>query len=356
MPAAPDAMQAGASQVGFRAYLWQFKAGVVAVAAAEGAGFAGFGLGDGSIALRPFDDPEAANTRRLIVHENAALLSLTAAPGGHGFLSGGDDGRLVRTAPDGTADELASVPRKWIEHLAVADNGNALNSLIAYAAGKRVGLLDGTGREIAVWEDHPSTVTGIAFNPKGKRLVAAHYGGVSLWWAKAETQQPKRLSWKGSHVAVTWSGDGRFVITATQENELHGWRLADGADMRMSGYPAKPRSLSWSRDGRWLATSGAEMVVVWDCRGKGPMGSAPVELSRGAPVTSVAFHPRHSLVASGHADGQIRLGRLADESSIELERVGTAPVTGLQWTRDGRWLIAGGEDGAAGLLDFEAGS
>src|SRR3546814_9095659 len=79
---------------------------------------------------------------------------------------------------------------------------------------------------------HPSTVTGLAFNPKGRRLVASHYGGVSLWWAKAEAQQPKRFSWKGSHVAVTWSGDGRFVITATQESELHGWRLADGADMR----------------------------------------------------------------------------------------------------------------------------
>src|SRR3546814_11297688 len=72
----------------------------------------------------------------LIVHENAALLSLAPAPGGHGFLSGGDDGRLVRTAADGTADELASVPRKWIEHVVVADHGNALNSQIAYAAGR----------------------------------------------------------------------------------------------------------------------------------------------------------------------------------------------------------------------------
>src|SRR3546814_4644180 len=37
-----------------------------------------------------------------------------------------------------------------------------------------------------------------------------------------------------------------------------------------------------------------------------------------------------------------------------LFRSGAAPITSLAWTRDGRWLIAGGEDGAAGLLDFEA--
>ncbi|HEX6959025.1 MAG TPA: WD40 repeat domain-containing protein [Ferrovibrio sp.] len=345
----PEVSSAGATQVGFRAYLWQFKSGVVAAAAAESAGVAGFGLGDGSIALRVFAEPEAPSTRRLIAHPDAALLCLAASPDGKGFLSGGDDGKLMLTTVAGEGRELAAVPRKWIEHVAVADNGSA----IAYSAGKRLGLLNGQDTtRIAVFEDHPSTVTGIAFNPKGKRLAAAHYGGVSLWWAKAEPQQAKRLAWKGSHVAVTWSPDGKFIMTATQENELHGWRLADSADMRMSGYPAKPKSFSWSRDGRWLATGGAEVAVVWDCKGKGPMGSVPVELNRGALVTHVAFHPRHGLLASGHADGWLRLGRLADRSGIELERIGNGPVTALCWSGDGRYLLAGSEDGAAAILDF----
>ncbi|MCW0236009.1 MAG: WD40 repeat domain-containing protein [Ferrovibrio sp.] len=340
------------TQIGFRAYLWQFKSGVVAAVSANAAGHAGFGLGDGSIALRPFDDPEAGTTRRLIAHPDAALLCMAASPDGEGFVSGGDDGQLMLTNVAGEGHALAMVPRKWIEHVAVSDSGDA----IAYAAGKRVGLLDARGNAIATFEDHPSTVTGIAFNPKGRRLVAAHYGGVSLWWAKAEPQPAKRLNWKGSHIAATWSPDGKFVMTATQENELHGWRLSDSADMRMSGYPTKPRSLSWSRDGRWLATSGAEVVVVWDCKGKGPMGSAPLELSRGAVVTAVACHPRHGLIASGHADGQLKLGRINDQTSIELERLGTAPVTALGWSADGRYLLAGAEDGTAGILDFGTGA
>jgi WD40 repeat protein len=334
------------TQIGFRAFLWQFKAGVVAVAAAEAAGTAGFGLGDGSIALRPFAEPEAPTTRRLIAHPDAALLCLAAAPDGEGFVSGGDDGRLMLTSVAGEGQELATVPRKWIEHVAVSEGG------IAYAAGKRVGLLTARGEPVAVFDDHPSTVTGIAFNPKGKRFAVSHYGGITLWWAKAEAQPAKRLSWKSSHVAVTWSPDGKFVMTATQENEMHGWRLSDSADMRMSGYPNKPKSLSWSKDGRWLATSGAETVVVWDCKGKGPMGSAPVELSRGAVATAVAFHPRHGLVASGDVNGQLKLGRVSDESSIDLERLGPAPVTALGWSADGRYLMAGAEDGSAAILDF----
>ena len=43
-----------------------------------------------------------------------------------------------------------------------------------------------------------------------------------------------------------------------QENALHGWRLSDGQHMRMSGYPSKTHILSFTRNGKWLATSGAD--------------------------------------------------------------------------------------------------
>ena len=100
--------------------------------------------------------------------------------------------------------------------------------------------------------DHANTVGGLAFDPKGRRIAAAHYGGISLWWAKLSTQEPKRLSWSGSHLNLTWSPDGKYIVTAMQENELHGWRVSDSADMRMSGYPTKVKSMSWLPKGRYL--------------------------------------------------------------------------------------------------------
>ena len=63
---------------------------------------------------------------------------------------------------------------------------------------------------------------------------------------------------------VTWSPDARFLVSSMQENALHGWRLVpDKAHMRMSGYPSKTRSFSWSHDGQFLATSGAEAAIIW---------------------------------------------------------------------------------------------
>ena len=127
----------------------------------------------------------------------------------------------------------------------------------------------------------PSTVGGPCFFPKGFRLAIAHYNGATLWFPNAAGAQPERLEWKGSHLGVTISPDGKFLITTMQESTLHGWRLADAKHMRMSGYSARVRSLSWSADGEFLATSGSEQLILWPFDGKdGPMGRQPKILAR----------------------------------------------------------------------------
>jgi len=92
-----------------------------------------------------------------------------------------------------------------------------------------------------------------------------------------------------------------------QENALHGWRLADGQHMRMSGYPAKTEALSFTRRGKWLASSGADAMVLWPFHGGGPMGKAPLELAGGDGVIcrQVAAHPTRDYIAGGFADGLV---------------------------------------------------
>ncbi len=140
-----------------------------------------------------------------------------------------------------------------------------------------------------------------------------------------------------------------------QENALHGWRLADKRDMRMSGYPAKTRSFSWSSDGHWLATSGAEACIVWPFKDKdGPMKKAPRECGvRPAKVSRVAFHPQALVIAIGYEDGWILLCRLTDAAEILVrkpESEGHDPVSALAWDEAGRRLLFGTSEGHAGLL------
>ena len=203
--------------------------------------------------------------------------------------------------------------------------------------------------------DLPSTSRGVAFLPKGLRIAIAHYNGATLWYPNASAK-PETLEWKGAHLDVTVSPDGRFVVTSMQENTLHGWRLADKKNMRMSGYPAKTRSFSWSPDGKWLATSGADACILWPFEGKdGPMGAQPREcgVRAGVGVTRVAFHPQAPVVAIGYEDGMILLSRIADGSEILVRRPPGrehAKITTLAWDAPGRRLAFGAGDGSAGVL------
>ncbi len=202
----------------------------------------------------------------------------------------------------------------------------------------------------------PPLRKGLAFAPKGYRLAIAQLNGVALWYPNTEAK-PELLEWKGSHLDVMWSPDGRFVVSSMQENALHGWRLGDKpTHMRMTGYPAKPRSLSWSHDGLWLASSGADAAIIWPFQGEGPSGKAPRECgARHAKVTRVAFHPKALVLAVGYDDGCILLIRMTDASELLVRpALRGSGITAFGWDKLGKRLAFGCEDGAAGVLALPA--
>ncbi|MEX0853440.1 MAG: WD40 repeat domain-containing protein [Bauldia sp.] len=297
-----------------------------------------FALGDGTVRL-----VDGSGERTVAAH-SGAILAATASEAR--LLTGGDDGRVVLTGTDGGSETIAERPNKWIDHVA-AGPGRA----IAFASGRQasVKLADGRKRTL----DHERAVGGLAFAPKGLRLAVARYGGVTLWWVGTDAE-PAKLAWRGAHLAVAVSPDGRTVVTAMQENALHGWRLADGKDLRMTGYAAKPRSLSWSAKGRYLATSGANAAILWPFHFKdGPMGRAPLQLgAREALVTRVACHPRQETVAIGYQDGMVLAVRFADAEEALLRKPGNGPISALAWDGVGRRLAFGTEEGAAGIVDI----
>jgi WD40 repeat protein len=272
---------------------------------------------------------------------------LCAVSGGKQIVMGGDDGKLVGLDDKGAVTLLATDPkRRWIDNVAVHPDG-----ALAWSAGKTAYVRGVKGDEKSL--DVASTVGGLAFAPKGLRLAVAHYNGVTLWFPNMAAK-PESLEWAGSHLAVTFSPDNKFVVTAMHEPAMHGWRLADNRHMRMSGYPGRVRSLSWSAGGKFLATSGADQVIMWPFASKdGPMGKEPAML---APMqvraTAVACHPAQDIVVAGYADGTILMVRMSDGAEILVRRNIGVPVAGLAWNPKGTYLAFAAEDGDAGLLEL----
>ena len=289
-----------------------------------------------------FVEPEG-EPRRIAVHAGAILA--TAADGAR-IVSGGDDGQVVATDAAGRSRTIATDPKhRWIDHVALAPDG-----AVAWSAAKTAFVQAKTVREF----EAPSTVGGLAFLPKGFRLAVAHYNGATLWFPNAPQAAPESLEWKGSHLGATASPDGRFLVTTMQEPMLHGWRLTDRQDMRMSGYAARVTSLSWTVGGRFLATSGSTRLVLWPFQGKdGPMGKQPRLLAASEHrIEVVACHPKQDIVAAGYADGMVLLVRIADDAEILAKKPGNAPITALAWSADGDRLAFGTEEGEAGIVDL----
>jgi WD40 repeat protein len=280
---------------------------------------------------------------------NDGLLAAAHDPANDRLITGGEDGKVFAVGAGGEVEELASVGKKWITSVAAGPQG-----AVAYGTGRAATALlsGGTSRTI----ECTRSVEGLAFAPRGVRLAIARYNGATLAFPATEGK-PIELEWAGAHTGVTFSPDGNFLVTTMQENALHGWKLADGKHMRMSGYPAKVKSFSWAAKGRWLATSGAPAAIVWPFAGKdGPMGKPPVELgTRGdTMVTAVACHPADDVVAIGYQDGMVLAARIADQKEVLLRRPGKGAVSSIAWDRAGARLAFGTETGDCGVIDISA--
>ena len=182
-----------------------------------------FALGDGTVRFESGEQIEA---------HDGAILCACLHPSGEGLITGGDDGRVVWSRISG-AVEIAKIPGRWIDSVDASPD----SKLIAFSAGKDLHIRDSADPAFTRTFTHEKSVAAVVFDPKGRRVAAATYGGAWLWYAKIAEQKPYVLKWAGSHVGLAFSPDGKFLMSAMQENALHGWRVADEKNLRMGGYP-----------------------------------------------------------------------------------------------------------------------
>ncbi|WP_419318982.1 WD40 repeat domain-containing protein [Caulobacter sp. ErkDOM-E] len=313
-------------------------------------GRAGFALGDGTVRLETDDGYVTVEAHGGPM--GGAVLSAVVHPSGQGLVTGGDDGRVVWSRIEGgevVATVLAEVKGNWIEHLAASP----ASGLIAFTAGREAHVLDIADPAFSRVFAHEKTVSGVAFDPKGRRLATAAYGGAQLWWAKIAEQKPQVLKWAGSHIAVAFSPDGKFLVSSMQENQLHGWRLSDGKDMRMGGYPAKIKSVAFFDKGALLVTAGANGAVVWPFAGaSGPMGKEAAEIgfSRDSMVVRVAGLEALPVAFAGQDNGKIWAAHMRNGRIETLKAEKGAAISALSVSPDGQRLAWGDEDGEAGVI------
>ncbi len=302
----------------------------------------------GGVEVTPPADPSPP-VSRVAVHKGACR-ALAADPDAPGFLCGGDDGRLVRLATDGTEDpatgESDGFPERPIA-LVVAGVGGRR----ACASGPEVHV-SGRGHHVL---QLPSTVTVLAFDPVRRLLAIAHDDGVAIWSDDGGTV--RHLASPGRPCALAWSPDGKWLVAGLHGDTLHGWRVAGEAAVEPAGIElgaclGTPIALSFAFDGSFLAASGASRVTCWRVDTTGRLAESvdcclPNRLTH---VCAVACHPSLPVVAAGYGNGAVLLCQPGTDDALFAKAWGGGSVTALAWSATGRRLALGTDEGEAGIL------
>lgn len=284
-------------------------------------------------ALRVFDPDGSPRYEREL---DDALLAVAASPDGTRIAALGIGSRRLWSATDGAV--LHSEGAGWSASAAWDRKSQSL----AVADGRRVRVLDRSG--LTRWTSEPltSTVTNVLW-PRGQlRVAASSYQGVTIF--EPETDRITNvLEAPGAISGLAAAPNGRWVVGGSQDATLHGWKVTDGSDFQMTGFPATVSQLAFEDGGRWMACESAEVLTCWDFSGAGPTGRAGVVLTgHQAPVTAFAWLPgRRQTLISGDQDGNVLVWRIAPATGPgdELRPTGGLrdddPVTAITAGRTG---------------------
>src|SRR5207302_4454750 len=156
-----------------------------------------------------------------------------------------------------------------------------------------------------------------ALSPDGKRLAVTGFPlgrgkhGILIYILSLVTGQLEQVlkGHTGTVPAMVFSGDGRFLYTASNDKTARAFDLRTGrSSLQFVGHRDRLRALAVSSDDRWLATACLDRRArIWSTENPAQF----VELTgHTKEVISVAFSPDNRTVATGSVDGTIRLWAL----------------------------------------------
>ncbi len=105
--------------------------------------------------------------------------------------------------------------------------------------------------------------------------------------------------------SVVYSPNGEKLATASRDATVKIWDLGNGREVRTYRGSKDPvRSIAWSNDGKWIASTAGNEIHVWDPE----TGKLKKSLTgHEKPVSAVAFHSDGNSLVSGSDDMSVRL-------------------------------------------------
>ncbi len=242
-------------------------------------------------------------------------------------------------------------------------------TLLASGSGDRaVRMWDlASGTLITTLEGHSLWVRSLAFSPTGVRIATGTANGQILIWdtiSESKDRQWTRtfsLSMDSAVLSLSFSPDGLRLASGLRSGLVQVWDASSGTlFLTLNSHTKAVQTVAFSPEGRWLASGSWDGTVrIWDAVGNGPSpasseGVGPVMVLEGHSdwVWSVAFSPNGRWLASGSADGTIRIWDTASwtlHTKMDLRK--GVRVYSVAFSPDGTRLALGTDSNKPQILD-----
>jgi WD40 repeat protein len=143
--------------------------------------------------------------------------------------------------------------------------------------------------------------------------------------------------------SIAYSPDGSKLVSGSSDSFVKIWDLGNGREIRTYHGSKDPvRSVAWSRDGKWIASTAGTEIHIWDPQ----TGKLKVSLKGNEKaVGAVAFSPDGSILASGSDDPSVRLwdiekGTETFNLSADLDKRSKAQIYSVTFSPNGKLVAA----------------
>jgi WD40 repeat protein len=252
-----------------------------------------------------------------------------------------------------------------IRHLAFAPDGATLASCAD--GDSRVWLWDLASRMCRGWlSGHLARVECLAFAPTGDRLASADDAGTVGLWNLASQKAMWLKSVSGRHGlssphCLSFSPDGRTLATAgvirrflglMRAHGVRRWDTARGREqLALTRHAGRVLAVAHAPDGRTLAAGDAARVVkLWDVASGAEVASLPQR----AAASGVAFTPNGRILAV-IAGWSVVLWDVAQHQEWSRLQGHKGRIWSLALSPDGCLLATASSDGTVRLWDLPAG-
>ncbi len=201
---------------------------------------------------------------------------------------------------------------------------------------------------------HKGAVTGVAFNQDGSLLASGGEDSAIRLWDVSSGEMLVALEGHSDIVtSVAFSPDGSRLATASMDDTMKLWDVATGTELvTIDKHSEVVRgeaevlshvtSVAFSPDGSRLASGACDkMVKLWDVATGEELTTLP---GHEWGVISVAFSPDGSLLASLGEDGTVKLWDVKTDVELAPLQMPSEGVTSVAFSPDGSRLATGGHD------------